>query len=344
MAANYGNLTGLAYTLPFAIFGLFVGKLTETVNRKWALAAVIGLAASSMGFTGFIDSFLVLAAMRVFHGMINSSTNPLSFSLISDYFPPDKRATANSIIHSGQYIGTAMGSISILLIKQFGWRSTYGIMAAISAVVSGMIALFVREPMRGRYLTKLEKEKEAKKKRDAEEEKAKRAAAGIKEENGLVAFVKNMVEVFKLPCTRNVLIGGFLRNFAGCIITYYLPVFFGKNYPHMKTTYSLVNAAILSGGGIIASLISGILADTLESKSYWSKGIICCIGQSLAVPFLCLATLQNSNFWLSIISYASYFLIGSTYVGPAITMMQNTCPTHLSGSVVSVYFFSITIA
>ena len=37
-------------------------------------------------------------------------------------------------------------------------------------------------------------------------------------------------------------------------------------------------------------------------------------------------------------------MIGSTYVGPAITMMQNTCPTHLSGSVVSVYFFSITIA
>lgn len=117
LAANYGNLTGLAYTLPFAIFGLFVGKLTETVNRKWALALVIGLAATAMGATGFIDAFLVLAAMRVFHGMINSSTNPLSFSLISDYFPPDKRATANSVIHSGQYIGTAMGSISILLIK-----------------------------------------------------------------------------------------------------------------------------------------------------------------------------------------------------------------------------------
>lgn len=214
-----------------------------------------------------------------------------------------------------------MGSISILLIKQFGWRSTYGIMAAISLAVSGMIALLVKEPIRGRYLTKLEKEKDAKKKKEAEEAKAKRVAEGIKEENGLVAFFKNMGEVFKLPCTRSVLIGGFLRNFAGCIITYYLPVFFGKNYPEMKTTYSLVNAAILSIGGIVASLISGILADKLESKSYWSKGIICMVGQSLAVPFLCLATLQNSNFWLSMCAYASYFLIGSTYVGPAITMM-----------------------
>lgn len=217
-------------------------------------------------------------------------------------------------------------------------------MAAVSAVVAGMIALFVREPVRGRFLTKREKGNEAKKKAQAEKEKAEREAAGIKEENGLVAFVKNMVEVFKLPCTRSVLLGGFLRNFAGCIITYYLPVFFGKNYPEMKTTYSLVNAVILSGGGILASLVSGILADKLENKSYWSKGIICMVGQSLAVPFLCLATLNNQNFWLSICSYAAYFLIGSTYVGPAITMMQNTAPTHLSGSVVSVYFFSITIA
>ena len=165
MAANYGNLTGLAYTLPFATFGLFVGKLTETVNRKWALAIVIGLAASAMGFTGFIDSFIVLAAMRVFHGMINSSTNPLSFSLISDYFPPERRATANSIIHSGQYIGTAMGSISILLISKFGWRSTYGIMAAISLMVSAAIAFIVKEPMRGKFLTKLERKKEEEKKR-----------------------------------------------------------------------------------------------------------------------------------------------------------------------------------
>ena len=94
----------------------------------------------------------------------------------------------------------------------------------------------------------------------------------------MIAFFKNMGEVFKLPCTRNVLLGGFLRNFAGCIITYYLPVFFGKNYPEMKSTYSLVNAAILSGGGILASLVSGILADKLESKSYWSKGIICMVG------------------------------------------------------------------
>ena len=101
LASYFGILTGILYTLPFATTGLFVGKLAETKNRKFALGLVILAAGASMGITGFSSFFWGLAAMRILHGAINSATNPFSFSLISDYFPPDKRATANSMIHSG---------------------------------------------------------------------------------------------------------------------------------------------------------------------------------------------------------------------------------------------------
>lgn len=77
----------------------------------------------------------------------------------------------------------------------------------------------------------VEKQKEAEKKKREEDKKKEDEANGVKQENGFVTFCKNLVEVTKLPCTRNVLIAGFLRNFAGCIVTYYLPVFFGKNFP-----------------------------------------------------------------------------------------------------------------
>lgn len=80
-----------------------------------------------------------------------------------------------------------------------------------------------------------------------------------------------------MPCARNVLIAGFLRNFAGCIITYYVPVFFGRNFPTFKAKYAVVNAAILSIGGLIASIASGVMADKFEKKTYWAKGIICCL-------------------------------------------------------------------
>ena len=51
-----------------------------------------------MSESGVTDSLIVLGLMRVFHGMLNTSTNPLSFSLMSDYFPPEKRTFANSMI------------------------------------------------------------------------------------------------------------------------------------------------------------------------------------------------------------------------------------------------------
>ena len=147
-----------------------------------------------------------------------------------------------------------------------------------------------------------------------------------------------------MPCSRNVLIAGFLRNFCGCIVTFYLPVFFGKNFPTFKAEYALVNAAINSICGLISSIASGVLADTMESKTTWAKGLICLIGQSLAVPFILITTLYKGNFWLSIASFTAYMLFASSYTGPAITMMQNTSPTSQQGNVVSAYFFTITIA
>ena len=85
------------------------------------------------------------------------------------------------------------------------------------------------------------------------------------------------------------------------------------------------------------------MADKFEKKSYWAKGIICCLFQALSIPLLCL-TCSGISFWPSLIAYAFYHVVASTYVGPGMAMMQNTAPANLQGNCVSVYFFSITIA
>ena len=54
-----------------------------------------------------------------------SVCNPLAYSLIRDYFPPNKRATANSLYSSGIYVGNAIASLNILFIKEYGWRKAY---------------------------------------------------------------------------------------------------------------------------------------------------------------------------------------------------------------------------
>lgn len=332
-------MAGLIYTLPYASFGLIAGKISDQVNRKFFLGIVVMLASLTMGVSAFTTSFAVFGAMRVIHGMMNSASNPLSFSLIADYFPPERRATANSIIQAGNYIGVGVSSLSILLISSYGWKIAYGIMAAAGLAFGVGTMLFVKEPERGQFLTKAEKEKEAQKKREKEEEAAKMANV-----NPIKAFFDNIGVVFQLPCAKNVLIASSLRNFGGMIVSSFLPVFFGKNFPAFKAEYALLNAAALSICGLVASLMGGILADKLEAKTKWAKAYICMTGCALSLPLIALGTLSTGNFYLSVLCYALKVLVSGTYSGPAITMIQNTAPQSQQGNVVSVYFFCITLA
>jgi len=70
----------------------------------------------SQFIAGSFNSFPLLCGMRVLHGSVSAATNPLSYSLVADYVPPHRRATANSIISSSRYLGVSLSSLSILLI------------------------------------------------------------------------------------------------------------------------------------------------------------------------------------------------------------------------------------
>lgn len=339
LKAWYGLLAGLIYTVPYSFFGLIAGKISDNVSRKLFLGIVVILASATMGISAVVDSFLVLSIMRVFHGMMNSASNPLSFSLIADYFPPNKRATANSIIQAGNYIGVGVSSLSILLISQFGWRTCYGIMAATGGLFGLATMAFVKEPERGGYLDEATKEKERLKKKKAEEEALKN-----KGKNPVTAFCENIGIVLKLPCARNTLIASSLRNFGGMIVSSFLPVFFGRNFPAFKAEYAMLNAAALSICGLTASLAGGIIADKFEKKSYMTKALLCIQGCAISPFLIALGTLSTGNFYLSVLCYALKVLVSGTYSGPAITMIQNTSPLDQQGNVVSLYFFCITLA
>lgn len=95
-----------------------MGALADVLNRKWMLAITFFVGGISSLATASFDSFWILVAMRILHATMNSATNPLTFSLVSDYVHPDKRSTVNSILGSSSYIGIAMSSLAIMLIKK----------------------------------------------------------------------------------------------------------------------------------------------------------------------------------------------------------------------------------
>lgn len=93
-------------------------------------------------------------------GIFESVFNPCAYGIISDYFHPSSRTTANSIYNLGVYLGGALSSITIILITSLGWRHTYEIIGIGGLGIGIVTLIFVLEPKRGKFDPPKEKKSE----------------------------------------------------------------------------------------------------------------------------------------------------------------------------------------
>jgi MFS family permease len=124
----------------------------------------LALWSSMTAVSGFANSFTMLAIARIGVGIGEASASPAAYSMISDSFPKERRATALSIYSSGLYIGGAL-SLPIGGLVVARWNAAYpepalaplglaGWQAAFMAVgLPGLLlalwVLTLREPLRG---------------------------------------------------------------------------------------------------------------------------------------------------------------------------------------------------
>ena len=155
---------------------------------------------------------------------MSSAVNPLAFSLMSDFFPPEKRSTANSVISSGNFIGIALSSMTILLIKSVGWRASYVVMGLFGMFGALGATLFLKNPPRGRFDPI-----------PTPEEKEKSDAKEAAKPKGFGNFMGSMSELNDDPVCKNVFWAGSIRSFGSAIVTAFIPVYFQQAFPEFKS-------------------------------------------------------------------------------------------------------------
>jgi MFS family permease len=161
--ADLGFLYGTAFGVFYSLFGIPLGKLADGWNRTKLLTAGLALWSLMTAASGFAKNGVMLTGARIGVGIGEATASPSAYSLLSDWFPKEKRATALAIYSSGLYIG---GGISLVIGATIvdGWNAAYpgrsgplglaGWQAAFLAVgLPGLLlALWVstlREPVRG---------------------------------------------------------------------------------------------------------------------------------------------------------------------------------------------------
>ena len=107
--ADIGFLYGTAFAVFYAVFGIPLGRMADVWVRKSLIAVGLGFWSLMTALSGTARSFATLALYRFGVGIGEASATPAAFSMLSDCFPPARRATVLAIYSSGVYIGAGIG-------------------------------------------------------------------------------------------------------------------------------------------------------------------------------------------------------------------------------------------
>lgn len=144
-----GLLYGPAFSLIYALCGLYMGRMADRFSRKRIILVGLTIWSLMTLASGFASSFIFLVAARFFVGVSQSALSPAVYSLLSDYFKPSQRATVFSIYASGIFIGVGLsfligGSVAQL----YDWRMALYTVGAPGLVIAAIGAWVIREPNR----------------------------------------------------------------------------------------------------------------------------------------------------------------------------------------------------
>jgi len=123
---DLGWLTGLAFAALYVILGIPIARFADKSNRKNVVVASLAVWSAMTAISGRAQNFVQLFLARIGVGIGEAGGSPPAHSIISDYFPPEKRATALSIYSTGIYFGILVGYIvGGLIAKFYGWRMAF---------------------------------------------------------------------------------------------------------------------------------------------------------------------------------------------------------------------------
>src|SRR5215213_11026786 len=116
-------LGGTSFAIFYTLLGIPFGRIADKSSRTKLIAAGLAIWSLFSGLTGFADSFWTIFLCRVMVGVGEATLGPAALSLLSDYFPPRMRATAQSIYAAGIAIGGGLAFFLGGWIGQsYGWR------------------------------------------------------------------------------------------------------------------------------------------------------------------------------------------------------------------------------
>lgn len=299
---EFGLLGGTSFALLYTTCGIGVAYLADRVSRKWIIGLACAIWSLFTALCGTAQNFTQILLYRMGVGFGEAGGSPPSYSLISDYFPAERRGMALAIYSLGVPVGSMLGAfLGGKLALAYGWRTAFFVIGAPGVILAVLMLLLVREPKRGGLDAVLDG--------GAEHPPAPPILKAIG------AFFKNRTLVLTA-------VSSAMSAFVGYAGLVWNPQFLegvkGMAAADVATYYALA----LGVTGIVGTVVSGWLADKLGQKDRRWFAWIPAIAFALSIPFW-FGILWAPTWQIAMLFLLGPMLMNQAYLAPALTVAQN---------------------
>lgn len=316
--AQLGLLTGFAFAVFYTFAGLPIASLADRSNRRNIVAISLTIWSGMTAISGLAQNYWQLLAARIGVGIGEAGGSPPSHSMISDIFPPEKRASAIGFYSTGISIGILFGFLfGGWLNEFFGWRVAFFVVGIPGVLLALVLYLTVPEPVRG-----------------------------LAENKASSVDNPSMMTVFKVLLSRRsflfMALGAAMNAFAGYSTANWVASFMIRTHQMPTGELGTWLALIIGLGGAIGVFGSGVLADNLGKKDKRWYMWVPVYAAAISVPF------QIATYWIdgpyaALMCMTIPSILANAYLGATIASVHGMVGLRMRAVSSALLFFILNI-
>jgi len=326
-----GLMSGLAFAVFYTFLGIPIARLAERKNRAFIIG---GATAVWSGFTALCataGSFSQLIIYRIGVGVGEAGCTPPAHSLIVDYTPKEKRASALAFYSMGTPIGSLLGLVmGGLIADAYGWRAAFLVAGVPGLLFAGLAFFTLKEP------------------RKLMAQHAAQVAAAS------ATFSQTMAYLLKRKTFWFIAFAAAIKAFIGYGHAPFTASFFLRNHPEaiakLASDFGLgpvgflgLALGLISGiAGAIGSWAGGAIADKYGRKDLRAYMVAPAIASLITIPvYITVVSLDHAPTALLLLAVNAF--LGTLWYGPVYGTGQSVVPPHMRATAAAILLFIINL-
>ena len=315
-----GFVIGPAFAFIYCLAAIPIARLADKHNRVRIIAIGAVIWSLFTMLSGLAKTPEMFAFSRFGVGVGEAAFLAPAYSLLSDYFPPKRRAFAFAIMNLGVYFGGAFGNIGgTAIAANYDWQTTFLWLGGPGIILAALTVIFVKEPQRGRL---------------------DEGGASSKIQADFSAVYKMLM---KTPAFNFLTIAAFFGGFSTIAFGSWAIAMFERIFDisNQSAGARYGTAALLAG--MVGVLLMGVLCDMFSKRDARAPYILSSFGL-LGFTIIAIGMCFSKDVGLATALVYPASILGAGWVVAVQAALQDLLPAELRATATSIWAFALTFA